>query len=57
VSVFPPPVDASQRPQPARDSEYQPLENQLELFYTDTSGALALLFKAQNHNWMPAFRL
>lgn len=36
---------------------FQPLENQLELFYTDTSGFLGLIYKAQNRNWNPAFRL
>lgn len=37
--------------------KFQPLNNQLELFYTDKTGALWLLFKAQNRNWNPAFRL
>ena len=36
---------------------FQPLQNQLELFYTDTSGFLGLIYKAQNRNWSPAFRL
>jgi len=37
--------------------QFQPLNNQLELFFTDTTGALNLIFKAQNQNWNSAFRL
>lgn len=37
--------------------KFQPLENQLELFYPDKIGALGLIFKAQNRNWSPAFKL
>ncbi len=37
--------------------QFQPLENQLELFYADRTGALSLLYKAQNRNWNSAFRL
>lgn len=36
---------------------YQPLGDHLELFFTDSSGALGLIFKAQNRAWNPAFRL
>ncbi|MDF3834172.1 hypothetical protein P3W85_14580 [Cupriavidus basilensis] len=45
------------QPGSALGVKFQPLENQLELFYTDTTGALGLIYKAQNRNWNPAFRL
>jgi hypothetical protein len=33
------------------------MNNQLELFFTDTAGNLNLLWKAQNQKWNPAIRL
>jgi len=36
---------------------YQPMNNQLELFFTDTTGNLNLLFKAQNQKWRSAIQL
>ncbi|WP_019587530.1 M12 family metallopeptidase [Deinococcus apachensis] len=36
--------------------KYQPLSNHLELFFSDTAGALWLVFKAENRAWNPAFR-
>ena len=35
----------------------QPINNQLELSFTDASGALSLIYKAQNGPWKRAFRL
>jgi Astacin (Peptidase family M12A) len=39
------------------DIQYQPLNNQLEIFYTDKANRLGLIFKAQNRNWSNAFLL
>ncbi|THF87701.1 hypothetical protein E7T09_00165 [Deinococcus sp. KSM4-11] len=36
---------------------YQTMSNQLEIFYTDPSGLLNLIFKAQNRAWNAPFRL
>ena len=36
--------------------QHQPMNNQLEVFFPDVSGALNLVYKAQNGAWFPAFR-
>jgi hypothetical protein len=39
------------------DIQFQPLNNQLEIFYTDKANRLGLVFKAQNRPWSNAFLL
>jgi hypothetical protein len=39
------------------DIQFQPLNNHLEIFYTDRANHLGLIFKAQNRNWSNAFLL
>jgi hypothetical protein len=37
--------------------QFQPMNNQLELFFTDAAGNLNLVWKAQNQKWSSALRL